>query len=189
MVGDDHVEAELARMPNLVDGGDAAIDCQDETASLPGESLQRLAADAVALVEAARQMPFHVGAELAQHEQREHRGADAVDVVVAVDADALTRRDRRADLRNGHVHVAEQERIVQRQLAGEEGSRLLGVAVAAPDEHACRDLAEAKLPDEGACLPVRARTDGPDALRHARLRYEGCRTAPICAPSSSSTRV
>ena len=37
-------------------------------------------------------------------------------------------------------------------------------------------------------LPVRARTDGPDALRHARLRYEGCRTAPICAPSSCSIR-
>ena len=95
-------------------------------------------------------MPFHLGAELAEHEQREHGGADAVDVVVAVDADPLPGRDRGANLRNRKLHVPELERIVQRQLAGEEGTRLLGVAVAAPDEHACRDLAEAKLPDEGA---------------------------------------
>src|SRR6266540_2569988 len=62
----------------------------------------------------------------------------------------------------------------------------VGVAVAAPDEHARRDLVEAELLGKSGGLPVRARTDRPDALRHARLRYEGCRTAPTCAPGSSS---
>src|SRR4029453_7376554 len=80
----------------------------------------------------------------------------------------------------GASHVAEKQRIVQHLLAGEEGPRLLEVAVAAPDEHACRDLAEAELPREVARLPVRARTDRQDALRHARLPYERCRTTPVC---------
>ena len=53
---------------------------------------------------------------------------------------------------------------MQGLLAGQEGPRHLGVAVAAPDEHACRDLAEAELLCEAARLPVRARTDRPDAL-------------------------
>ena len=69
----------------------------DEPAAFAGETLERAAADAVALVEAARQVPLDVGADLAQDEDREHRGADAVGVVVAVDADALARRDCGAD--------------------------------------------------------------------------------------------
>ena len=60
---------------------------------------------------------------------------------------------------DGLAHVPEQERVVQRLLAGEEGPRLLGVAVAAPDEHACRDLAEAELPERGRS-PAGAGTDG-----------------------------
>jgi hypothetical protein len=81
-------------------------------------------------------MPLDLGTELTQHEDRQHRCADAVDVVVAVDADALAGRDRGVDLLDGVLHVAQEVRIVQRQLAGQEGPRLLGVAVAAPDEHA-----------------------------------------------------
>ena len=134
-------------------------------------------------------MPFDFRSELTQHEDGEHRRADAVDVVVTVDADALARRHRGSYLLDRDLHVTEQVRIVQRQLAGQKGLRLLGVAVAAPDEHACRDLVEAKLPDQGARLPVRARTDRPDALRHTRLPYEWCRTASVCGMSSSSIQV
>src|SRR5215212_11083021 len=97
MVGDDDVEAELPRATNLVHGGDAAVDPQHEPAAFLGEPLERRAADAVALVETAGQVPLDVGAELAQHEDGEHRRADPVDVVVAVDTDALAARDRRAD--------------------------------------------------------------------------------------------
>ena len=154
----------------------------------PARRSSGLAADAVALVEAARQMPLDVRPELPQHEHREHRGADPVDVVVAVDADPFPGGDRRANPLDGPGHVPQEEGIVQGLFAGQEGPRQLGVAVAAPDEHACRDLAEVELLREAARLPVRARTDRPDALRHARLRYEWCRTAPICARSSSSIR-
>src|SRR5207247_352947 len=123
MVCDDDVEAELTSAPDLFDGGDAAVDGQDEPAALLCEPLERLAADAVALVEAARDVPLDLCPELAQ------------------------------------------------------------------PEHACRDLAEAELLREAARLPVRARTDRPDALRHARLPYERCRTAHACGRSSSSIQV
>src|SRR6266540_3922601 len=186
MVGDDHVQPELARVVNLFHRGDAAIDREDQTAAFLGQTLERLPADAVALVEPARQMPFDLRSELAQYEDGEHGRADAVDVVVTVDADALACRNRSSYVLNRPLHVAEQVGVVQGQLAGQEGPRLLGVAVAAPDEHARRDLVEAELLGKSGGLPVRARTDRPDALRHARLRYEGCRTAPTCAPGSSS---
>src|SRR5207244_9620831 len=71
------------------------------------------------------------------------------------------------------LHLAAQERIVQGLLAGQKGPRLIGVAVTAPDEHAGRDLAEAQLPSEGAGLPVRARTERPDALKHAVATVRG----------------
>ena len=54
-----------------------------------GEPRDRVARDAVALLEAARQVPADVGAELAQRQHGERGRADAVDVVVAVDADPL----------------------------------------------------------------------------------------------------
>ena len=189
VIGDDDVEPELARAPDLLHGRDAAVDGQDEPTTFLRKAFERLAADAVAFVEATRQVPLDLGAELTQHEHGEHRGADPVDVVVAVHADPLPGGDRGANPLDGLGHVPEQEGIVQGLFAGQEGPRHLGVAVAAPDEHACRDLAEAELLREAARLPVRARTDRPDALRHARLPYEWCRTAPACERSSSSTQV
>src|SRR6266508_3690341 len=65
MVGDDHVEPELACAPHLLDGGDAAIDGEHEPAPLAGEPLERAAVDAVALVETAGEMPLDVRPELA----------------------------------------------------------------------------------------------------------------------------
>src|SRR6266571_7842229 len=83
-----------------------------------------------------------------------------------MDADALPTGNRRPDPLDGGGHVSKKEGIVQGLLAGQEGPRLVGVAVSAPDEHAGRDLADAELLGEGARLPVRARTDRPAALLH-----------------------
>ena len=63
----------------------------------PASRVERLAGDAVALLEAARQVPVDLGAELAEDEDGERRRADPVDVVVAVDADPRPGRDRGAD--------------------------------------------------------------------------------------------
>ena len=87
MVGDDDVEPAFSGLGDLVDGRDPAVDGEDEPATLVGEPGKRVAADAVALVEAAREVPGDVGAELAQEKNGERGRGDAVDVVVAVDAD------------------------------------------------------------------------------------------------------
>ncbi len=75
---------------------------------------ERRARDAVALVEAAREVPVDVGAELAQQQHRERRRRDAVDVVVAVHADAAAVGDRGPDALAREPHVAEREGIVTR---------------------------------------------------------------------------
>ena len=169
MVGDDHVQPQRLRAGDLLDGGDPAVDREHELAALVGEPLDRLPRDAVALVEAAREVPVDVRAELAQTGDRERRGADAVDVVVAVDADPLARRDRGADPVAGRGGVAEERRVVARRLGREECPRHFGVAIPAPDEDAGGDPADPERRGKGARLIVRAGTDRPRALLHRRI--------------------
>ena len=73
VVGDDHVEPRSLGSRDLVDGGDSAVDGQHEPAAFPGQTRERLAGEAVALLEAAGQVPVDVGAELAEDEDREGR--------------------------------------------------------------------------------------------------------------------
>ena len=105
MVGDDDLEAERLRLGDLLDGGDPAVDREHEPDAVGCELREGDTRHAVALLEPARQVPRDVGAELAEDEHGESGGADAVDVVVAVHADALPRLDRGADAfdREGHV--------------------------------------------------------------------------------------
>ena len=64
VVRDDDVEPLRAGLRDFLDGGDPAVDGQHEPAALVGEPRERLALHPVALLEAARQVPFDVGAEL-----------------------------------------------------------------------------------------------------------------------------
>ncbi len=166
MVGDDHLEAACLRLRHFFDRGDAAVDREHETAALVREPRERRGADAVALVEAARQMPVDVRAELPEEMHRERGGRDPVDVVVAVHADAAPVRDRGPDPLAGDLHVAEQERVVRGQLAREECPSRSGVGKAAPDENACRQLAHPERGGELGLHLVRARTHRPGALVH-----------------------
>ena len=155
VVGHDDLEPELAGVRDLVDRRHAAVHGQDEPHALARQSRQGLAADAVAFVEAARQVPAHVRAELAQDQDCERGRADPVSVVVAVDADLLPGRDRRPDRFAGRRHVAELERIVRGKLRLEEAPRLRGVGVAAADEHARRRSGDAELLREEVNLVAR----------------------------------
>ena len=114
MVGDDDLEPERVRQLDLGDPGDAAVDRQDEVETLLGEPGQRLGVEAVALLEARRQMPGDVGAKLTKEQHGQRRRADSVGVVVAVHADASARVDRRGQDRDRLAHVAERKRIVPR---------------------------------------------------------------------------
>src|SRR5919204_3062637 len=125
----DDLEPQGPRRSDLLDRGDPTVDGDDEPASLFGETREGLARYPVSLVEAAREMPRNVGPELAQCQDGERGGADAVRVVVAVDADRLPGGDRAPDRLARRGHVSEPEGVVQRLLPGQEGPRLLGVAV------------------------------------------------------------
>src|SRR6185503_11413329 len=57
VVRHDDVEPEALRLRDLVDRRDAAVDGQDELEPLAGEAGERLAVEAVALLEPRRQMP------------------------------------------------------------------------------------------------------------------------------------
>ena len=126
MVGDDHVDAEPPGLFHLGDGGDAAVDGEDQLHALLGQARDRRRRDAVALLEPARQVPADVGADLPQRQHGERRRADAVDVVVAVDADPLVPLDRRPQALHGRRHVAEEQRIVGDALGLEERPGAVG---------------------------------------------------------------
>jgi len=90
-----------------------------------------------------------------------------------VHADAPALGDRGADALAGARHVAEQQGVVPWVGPLEEGPRLLGVGGPAPDEDACRQLADAERLGEPGLNPVRARTNCPGALVHGGVTVGG----------------
>ncbi len=118
MVGDDDLQPGRPRLGDLLHRRDPAVDGEDERTSLPGQARQRLTRNTVAFLEAAREMPPDLGAEASQGRHREGGGADAVHVVVPVDADPPTGGDRPPNLLAGGLDVAEQERIVAGRFRG-----------------------------------------------------------------------
>ena len=113
--------------------------------------LERVARDAVALLEPARQVPVDVGAELAQEQDGERGRADAVDVVVAVDADArAARRPPRGSARRPRAMSPSRNGSCPGSSASRNRRAVVGLAVAAAHEHRRRDLAHAELARERA---------------------------------------
>ena len=106
-------------------------------------------------------MPDDVRFELAQDQHGEGGRADAVGVVVAVNADSLAGGNGAFDRVHARSHVPEQERVVAREGSFEERARLVGVVVAAPNEHSRGRLAEPERLRERARGVVRARLDRP----------------------------
>ena len=76
-----------------------------------GDGLHRHPRQTVPLLEAAGQIPLGLQPELAQPQEHERRGRDAVGVVVAVDDDPPAPVDGRGDGRHRALHVGEQERV------------------------------------------------------------------------------
>ena len=67
VIADDDLEAERLGRRDFGGRRDPAVDGQDETAAVAGQARERLFANAVALIEAAGQMPFDLGPELPQN--------------------------------------------------------------------------------------------------------------------------
>ena len=89
MVGDDQVDAELARAPRGVGAADAAVHRDDQRDAVGVQPLDRRRLQAVAVLQPLGDEVHDVGAEQLERAAQDHRGGDAVDVVVAVDGDPL----------------------------------------------------------------------------------------------------
>ncbi len=167
VVRDDDLEPTPPRLCYLLDSRDSAIDRQNKPDTVVGETSQRLARDAVSLLEPARQVPADVGAELAHEQDGKGGRTDPVDVVVAVNADARAVRHRGADALDGLLHISEKRRIVTWKRRVEEVLRLLLFGVSAPHENGRGDLVHAEI----TCEPChRTGIDGCNRprARHAR---------------------
>ncbi len=167
VVGDDDLEPASSCFGDLVDRRDPAIDGEQKADAVVREAAEGLARDPISLLEAARQVPVDVGAELSQEEDGERRGTDPVDVVVAVHADARPARSGGADAVDRNLHVSEKKRVVPRKCRVEEPRCRLRCVVATPYEDGRRDVVDAEVTRERACCAGIDRFDRPRA-RHAR---------------------
>ena len=94
VVGDDQVDAELARAPRRLGAADAAVDRHDQRHAVGVQPLDRRRLQAVAVPQPLRDEVDDVAAEHLERAAQDDRRGDAVDVVVAVDGDPLAPRDR-----------------------------------------------------------------------------------------------
>ena len=168
VIADDDLEAERLGRRDFGARRDPAVDGQDKTAAVAGQARERLFANAVALVEAAGQMPVDVGPELAQDQDGQGGCADPVRVVVAVNADAPPLGNRGANRLTRSGHVPEAERVVRRQRSLEEPARAGHIFVATPDEHGRRRRAERELTSERRDGVALTWFDRPGALVHGQ---------------------
>ncbi len=113
VVADDQVDAQLA---GAIGGGaaaDAAVDRDDDPRAGGVQAIDVGRLQAVAVAQALGQEVRDVAAEQLQRAAQDHRRRDPVDVVVAVDGDALLARDRGQQALDRDAEVGQQERIVE----------------------------------------------------------------------------
>ena len=146
VIDDDDVHSELGSGIDLRHRGHATVGRHHEPRPSLREPPECVEVQTVSLDQSirdvvvdARRRPAtrsEVG-EGAQHGDEERRAGDAVDVVVAVDADRLARLERARQPRDGSVDALERERVGQMlERRFEEPLRLLGVAQSARPERA-----------------------------------------------------
>ena len=111
VVADDEVDAPLLGVCYLVDGLDAAVEHDDEFHTCLCCVVYALSAYSVSLALAVGYVVVDVGIELLQKLVHQCDGCAAVDVVVAVDHDALLASHGVVQPVDGYVHVVHQEWI------------------------------------------------------------------------------
>ena len=174
-----------------VHGVDAAIH-GDEQVGVLRQRAHGLLVEAVALAVAVGQVGANVRAQRCQVQVEDGRGGDAVHVVIAVDADAFARLQRRAHALHDPAHVREQQRVVEQFLAGgEEGARLGGGGDAALHKDRVQQPGHVRgalkksalrLPpaiDEHICRPLPLRISGQNSVKGIRDR-DRSRISPMC---------
>ena len=94
MIGDDQVDAELARAQRRLGAADAAVDRDDQRHAFGVQPIDRRRLQAVAVAQPFGDEVDDVAAEQLERAPQDDGGRDAVDVVVAVDGDPLALRQR-----------------------------------------------------------------------------------------------
>ena len=89
MVGDDEIDAELARPPRRVHAADAAVHRDDEPGALGVQAFERRRLQAVAVAQPFGNEVDDVGAEQLERPAQDDGRGDAVHVVIAVHRNAL----------------------------------------------------------------------------------------------------
>ena len=113
VVGDHDVDAECRGARHRLDGGDAAIDGDDQRATAAVGVVDRVERQPVAVAGAVRNPELDLGAQVAQRRVEQIGRGDAVHVVIAVHQDPLAVRDPAVNAFHGAVQVEQRRGIVQ----------------------------------------------------------------------------
>ena len=168
MVDDHRVHAELAGQQQRVVGHHAAIERDEKLHALGLERFDREPAWPVAFGDAVRDVDVGPAPHRFQETDDERHRRDAVDVVVADEADMLRAPDRRGEALGPPVEVAQLQRrrheLADRRV--EMPARLVE-RDAAPGQHASQHLRQRMLLRDGERQPVvdQARLPGAPAQR------------------------
>ena len=156
MVGDDDAHAGRVDMGDLLDGGRAGIDGDEQAHALLAELVDGGNMQAVALRQAVGDIIKAVRAQRAQRVDQDNGGGHAVDVVVAVNGDAFALCDGIAEDRDGFRQIAQRSGIEQTVHGGVEvcGSVFCGPDAAGVQNRAQKRGQSGALCERPAALPV-----------------------------------
>ena len=97
MIRDDQIEPERAGCAARLDASDAAVDRDDQMHPLGCEAIERRRLQSIAIPQTLGDEMDDVSAKQFERASQNNRGGDAVDVVIAVNGDALAFGDRGKD--------------------------------------------------------------------------------------------
>ena len=86
VIGDHHLHSSLLGPRDCVDGGDRAVDGEDDRGPALGQGVDRGLGEAIAVPDPIGNQPVAARPQVAQGADRDRRRADAVDVEIAVHA-------------------------------------------------------------------------------------------------------
>ncbi len=175
VIGDDEFHAQPPGFVGFCDAGDAAIDGNHHTRAARRDLAQRVAVEAVALVESAGDVEVRAGAEQREHLHQDGGAGDAVHVVIAVDAYLASRLDRVEDAIDRLGHTGQRLRLVQSCQRGIEkparGVRCLDATIEQELGHDRRGLERPRQMVHGVTV---VRQQPPEARKnncHIRLQW------------------
>ena len=120
MVADDQVNAFVSSVGYLVNGLDAAIQCDYELYVIGRGPVESLPGHAVTLVIAVRDIEIHQRCQLPYKGIDQCYGCGTVHIVVSIDQYLLFPGDCFFESCDRLVHILHEERVMQRREAGTE---------------------------------------------------------------------